>query len=200
MLKNKFFMFLFFAIIIFSFYNFASAESFNFTNPLGTVSSFSQLLNKLLTSLKSIVITIAIIFIVIGGIFYMTSSGDPKKAERAKAIWTASVIGLAIVLAAPAFLREIITIMGGSSGLDTSGLAGPSLLEIAVRVLTFLLSIVGIIAIISLVVAGIMYLTAYGDPKKIDTAKAMVFNSILGIIVTLGALVIIRQVATLIGG
>lgn len=180
--------------------NFAQAESIDFTNPLGTVKELSALLNRLLTNLRSVVITIAIIFIVIGGITYMMSAGDPKKAEKAKSIWTASVIGLAIVLAAPAFLREIITIMGGSSGLNTSELTGPSLLQIAVNVLLFLLSIVGIIAIISLVVAGVMYLTAYGDPKKIDTAKAMVYNSIIGIVVTLASLVIIRQVASLIGG
>lgn len=39
---------------------------------------------------------LAIIFIVVGGIFYVMSSGDPGRVRRAKDIITNSVIGLVI--------------------------------------------------------------------------------------------------------
>jgi hypothetical protein len=175
------------------------ATSTNFYNPIG-VTTVSEFLNKFLSSLRGIVAVVAIIFIVLGGILYMLSAGSEKMITRAKLCWTGAVIGLAIVLAAPSFLTEIIKILGGSSGVETAGLTGPDFYTIGVRVLDLLLSIFGIIAIISLVSGGGMYLTAYGDEKRIDTAKKIITYSIIGIVVALSALVIINQVASLITG
>ena len=45
-----------------------------------------------------------------------------------------------------------------------------------------------------------MYLTAYGDEKRIDTAKRVVTYAVIGIIVALASLVIVRQVVALLGG
>jgi hypothetical protein len=72
--------------------------------------------------------------------------------------------------------------------------------DIATNVASTLLSIVGIIAIISLVVAGSMYMTAYGDEKRIETAKKMGTYAIIGIIVALGSLVAVEQIKKLITG
>lgn len=130
----------------------------------------------------------------------MLSAGNEKMITRAKLCWTGAVIGLAIVLAAPSFLTEIIKILGGSSGVTTAGLTGPSFYEIGIRVLDFLLSIFGIIAIISLVSGGTMFLTAYGDEKRIETAKKIITFSVIGIVVALSAIVIINQVSFLITG
>jgi len=64
--------------------------------------------------------------------------------------------------------------------------------------LNFLLSVFGFIAIISLAAAGIIYLTAGGSEKRIETAKKMALYSIVGIAVALAAMVIIRQIVSLI--
>jgi hypothetical protein len=64
------------------------------------------------------------------------------------------------------------------------------------NVLNFLLSIVGVLAIISLVVAGVLYLTAAGNTKQVDVAKKAVQFSIIGIVVAMGALVIVSQLGS----
>ncbi len=64
------------------------------------------------------------------------------------------------------------------------------------NILQFLLSIVGVLAIISLVVAGVMYLTAAGNIKQVDLAKKAVQLSIIGIVVALGALLIVSQLGS----
>lgn len=172
----------------------------NFPNPVNA-SDVKGILNAILTSLKSFVVIVAIIFIVIGGLMYMFSAGDEKRATTAKSTITYAVIGLAIVLAAPTFLREIIEIMGGNKGLtSTSDIdSAIRIKQIAINVLNLLLSVVGIVAIISLVAGGAMYLTSYGDEKRIETGKSIVTYSIIGIAVAIGSLVIVRQVATLMG-
>ncbi len=176
----------------------SNVNAVDFPNPI-EADSLQGLLVGFLNALRGVVVTVAIIFIVIGGILYMTSAGDEKRITQAKNCWTGAVIGLAIVLAAPAFLREVISIVGGTNGVDTSQIKGPTLLEIAQNVLNFLLSIVGIIAIISLVIGGGMYLTSAGDEGRAETGKKITQYAIVGIIIALGSLVIVKQIATLIG-
>jgi drug/metabolite transporter (DMT)-like permease len=62
------------------------------------------------------------------------------------------------------------------------------------NILNFLLSIIGVLAIIALVVAGLFYLTAAGNSKQIETAKKAFYYAVIGIIVTLGALVLVSQI------
>ncbi len=169
-----------------------------FTNPI-TSNSIDEVLTSLLKALSGLVVTLSIVFIVIGGILYMMSAGDPKIMERAKACWLSSVIGLAIVVAAPTFLRQVQEILGGT--LTGGGIENAlTVQQIATNVLNFLLSIVGIIAIISLVIAGGMYMTDYGDGKQMETAKKMAKWSIIGVIIALGSLTILQQVEKLITG
>jgi len=172
----------------------------SFENPL-KYDSISAFLTAFLENLQGIVATIAVIFIVIGGIMYMLSAGDPKMITRAKDTIFAAIIGLAIVLAAPTFLKEVRTILGAtsSSSGDQSIDSAMSLLDIADNVLTFLLSIVGILAIISIVIGAIMYLTAYGDEDKAKTGKKIITYSLIGIAVALVALILVQQVGTLLG-
>lgn len=171
-----------------------SSATTTFDNPL-KFNSIEEVLTSVMNNLKGIIATIAIIFIILGGALYMLSAGDEKMITRAKACWTAAVIGFAIAIAAPTFLREIKLILGGS---DTG--EGLRLIDIAKNILNLLLSIIGIIAIISLVVGGGMYLTAYGDEKKLETAKKIVTYAVIGITVALGSLVIVTQVSDVITG
>jgi type IV secretory pathway VirB2 component (pilin) len=172
-----------------------SGSSTTFANPL-KVNSVQALLTSLLSALQGLVAIVAIIMIIVGGIMYMFAGVDQKMMENGKKTIGGAVIGLAIVFAAPAFLKEILTILGGT---DSSGLlsSAPSLQTIAQRVLNLLLSIVGILGIIGLVAGGAIYLTAYGDEERIKKAKSMIAGSIMGIIIALAALVIVRQIANL---
>lgn len=176
----------------------SSSTSIEFTNPLkyDNVNAFAT---NVLSTLRTIIVVLSIIFIVLGGIFYITSAGNESRMKAAKGAITASMIGLAVGIAAPSFLKEIYTIMGGksSSGIDTSQLTGPTLTQIALNFLNFLLSIVGVLTIIMLIVGGIMYLTSAGDDDRVKTAKKIVTYSIIGIFISLASLVIVKQLANL---
>ena len=176
----------------------SSTNTTTFSNPI-TSNSIDEVLTSLLTALSGLVVTLAIIFIVLGGILYMMSAGDPGMIKRAKDCWLFSVIGLAIVVAAPTFLKQVQEILGGE--LTGGGVEEAlTVSQIATNILNFLLSIVGIIAIISLVIAGGMYMTAYGDDTRIGTAKKMGTYAIIGIAVALVSLIAVQQVSKLITG
>lgn len=130
----------------------------------------------------------------------MTSAGDEKRITTAKNCWMGAVIGLVIVLAAPSLLRDIRSVLGASGTSGSSPVdSAIGLKQIALNVLNLLLSVVGIIAIISLVVGGIMYMTSYGDEKRMETGKKIFTYSIIGVVISLASLVIVRQIGTLMG-
>ncbi len=174
----------------------AAADSANFTNPL-TFTSIEEVMTSLLTNLQTLMVTLAILFIVIGGIIYIMSAGNPGKITLAKNCIFGAVIGLALALAGPSFLTEIKTILQADAIPDPGGL---TLTEIVTNILEFVLSIFGLIAIIVLVIAGGMYFAAGGSERNKETAKKMVQYAVIGIIVALSSLVIVNEISTIISG
>lgn len=85
----------------------------------------------------------------------------------------------------------------GAAGLLTGGLnaandAGPGFQQISVaalvgRMIQILLGLTGIIFLGILIWAGIMYMTAAGDPGKVDKAKKMMTQSVIGIVIIVSA-------------
>jgi hypothetical protein len=181
----------------------AASTPTTFINPLGSVTTVSGLLSNVLNNLRGILVIIAVTFIVLGGLMYMLSGGNEKMVTRAKNIWTGAIIGLAIALAAPTFLKQIQLILGGGGGGESAESWVSNALtvrEIAVNVLKFLMSIFGIVAIASMIISGGMLLTAYGDEKRVETGKKIITYAVIGIVVALSGVVILRQVGALIGG
>lgn len=72
----------------------------------------------------------------------------------------------------------------------------PSFSQIAMNVLQFLLSTVSIFAIIMVIISGTIYFFAAGNEGRMRLAKKSSVYAVIGIIISLSAMVIIR----LIGG
>jgi hypothetical protein len=173
----------------------AHADTITFVNPL-LFDNVQQLLGSVLATMRQIIVLLALVFLVIGALIYITSAGESGQIETAKKAITASMIGLAIGIAAPSFLQEIGTILGWQSSVDNTALGTPLTLSvIAANVLTFLLSILGTIALIMLIVGSMMYLTSAGDEDRIDMGKKMFKYSLLGVVIAMASLVLVKQIA-----
>lgn len=171
--------------------------SIKFDNPLA-YDTVEGVLDSILDTIRAIIVTLALVFLVVGAVLYITSAGNDSTMKMAKGAITAAMIGLAIGLAAPSFLREISSVLGWTSVNNSEVEQALTLSEIALNVLYFLLSVVGILAIIMLVVGGIIYMTGAttGDEKsKVQTGKNIIKYSIIGIFVALASLVIVSQIA-----
>lgn len=163
-----------------------------YINPL-KFNSFEGVLGSALSTMQNLIVVLAIIFIVVGAVLYITSAGNESRMTTAKSAITAALIGLALGIAAPSFLREISGALGWGA-VDAAISAAPTLSSVAMKVLNFLLSITGILAIIMMVIGGLMYLTAGGDEGKVEVGKKIVLYAIIGVIVSLGSLVIVTQI------
>lgn len=158
-----------------------------------TFGTVDTLLGSILGYLQTLIASIALVFLLVGGFLYITSSGDSGRIDTAKNCIFYALLGLALALAAPAFVKQIYDVLGAAA----PAVPGSTLtvLEIAKNILDFLLSVVGIVAIIMLVVGAFMYLTAAGDEDRIDTGKKIAKYSIIGIIIALASIVLVQQIA-----
>ncbi len=88
----------------------------------------------------------------------------------------------------------------GQTNAQNSQLPQGSIIGIIQTAMNWLLAVLGFIGIIAFVIAGILYLTAAGDEKKVGTAKSAMTAAITGIIVALIGFVIIQAVDTFLDG
>jgi hypothetical protein len=172
----------------------SSSVSITLPNPL-KYDTVQEVLTALLYALQGVIVVLSLVFIVIGAVLYITSGGRQSQVTAAKLAITAALIGLAIGILAPTFLKEIATVLGWGGTVPPEVSGAKSAADILLSVLNFLLGIVGILAIIFLVIGGIMFLGAAGDMNRIGVAKKIVTFALLGIVVALASLVIVRQIA-----
>lgn len=107
----------------------------------------------------------------------------------------ASIISAAVLTAPVLAMAQFDVTSPG-----TTGLANTSIIAILQTGMRWLLFLVGILAVIAFVIAGILYLTAAGDEDRVKTAKNTMVYAIIGVIVALLGLVILTAINTWIGG
>lgn len=83
---------------------------------------------------------------------------------------------------------------GRDVNAGTQGLPTGTVIGIIASTLSWLLAILGFIAIAGFVIAGLMYLTAAGDEGQAEKAKNAMKYSIIGVIVALMGYVVILSV------
>jgi len=162
------------------------------TNPI-SANSFGELFQRAMNYFRTIAGTIAVLFIVIGGVMYMTSGANKAVTDRARKTIVFAIIGLVIVVAAPLFLSDILMVLKGTSGRS-------ALLAVATNVLRILLASVGVFAIIGLLNGAVIMFIASGDQKTIEMGRTHVKYSLIAIAMSAGSLVILRAFAEMILG
>jgi hypothetical protein len=75
--------------------------------------SIPEVINGLEVWIMGILAAVATLFLVIGGLRYMTAGGDPAQAEQAKGNFKAALAGYALAILAPVILQVLQGILGG---------------------------------------------------------------------------------------
>lgn len=75
---------------------------------------------------------------------------------------------------------------------ETSGIGGgnTNLPAIIGSIINVILGFLGIVFLVLLLYAGFLWMTAQGDEKKVDKARAMISQSIIGLIIIIAAFAI----------
>lgn len=76
----------------------------------------------------------------------------------------------------------------------STGLSDREVIPIVMNFADWILTIFAVLALIALVIAGIMYLTAMGDEKSVESAKKTAKWAVIGIVVALSGVIIITAI------
>ncbi len=80
----------------------------------------------------------------------------------------------------------------GTGGYDPTNITPLQILEFMLNLARIALALIGIIVVIYIIVAGIQYITAAGDPGKQGEARKTIQYALIGLGVTIVAFAIIR--------
>jgi hypothetical protein len=79
----------------------------------GGAKTIPEVIDGLKVWIMGILAAVATLFLVIGGLRYMTAGGDPAQAEQAKGNFKAALAGYALAVLAPVILEVLQGILGG---------------------------------------------------------------------------------------
>lgn len=75
----------------------------------------------------------------------------------------------------------------------------PSVAELLLEVLRFLLSVSAVIGVLAVIVAGVLYMTSAGDTSRVSLAKSALLGSVIGLGIVLTSLVIVTMILNTMG-
>lgn len=110
-----------------------------------------------------------------------------------------SALMLGLVLAASPLLAAAQFTTPNPAG---TGLPGDTRIsEFILRIINIALAIAGLIAVLFLIIGGFRYITAAGNEEAGESAKKIITNSIIGVVVIILSFVIVRVISNaLLGG
>lgn len=115
--------------------------------------------------------------------------------KKNKKIFIASVLSLIFLAKSEAVLAA-----WNPDELSAFNLPSSSIFNIVTGIFFWLLAIIGIVAMISFAISGVMYLTAAGNENQIERAKRTMTYSIIGVIVGLSGFVVLQAVMYMLSG
>lgn len=149
--------------------------------------NIAKIASNILTDISVIASYLIIGYVMYGGYLYMFSSGDPGKVAAAKKTLTNAFIGLAIAMSAFVIFSSIRIALIGNSDLSecnpTTGSGCVKASTMVTNLIHWVARISGAVAVIFVVVGGAGYITASGDPSKIQKAKTTILYALIGLVI-----------------
>jgi hypothetical protein len=154
---------------------------------------------------------VAVIFVIYGGIRYITSQGSPNETAQAQSTIIYALVGLAIAIIAIPTVSYLGTKLGtgtgGSSNIPASNGATLNLKSlpnpggavnggIVGTIFQDAFGIIGAMALLFIVIGGLRYVFSSGDPQAAATAKSTIIYALIGLIIAIVA----ESIVTLIIG
>lgn len=165
-------------------------------------SGIATIATNVLTDLTVIASYLVLGYVIYGGYLYMFSTGDPGKAATGKKALTHAFIGLAITISAFVIFSSIRIALVGNQGFNCDLVTGDQCVTDASPMITNLIQWVGgiggVVAAIFIVIGAWGYITANGDPNKLQKAKTTILYALIGLIIVALAEVLTAFVSKLV--
>ncbi len=106
-----------------------------------------------------------------------------KQLTKKKLIAGALTLGVLGVLALP----KIVGAAGDVPQIGDLGLGNATLTSLITGIIKLILGFLGVIAVLIILWAGFIWMTAQGEPDKVKKAKDMIYAGIIGLVIIFAA-------------
>lgn len=155
---------------------------------LGEVSTFGELISLIWNYGSQVIIALAVFFIILGALFYITSAGNEDRISQGKQMIIGSLIAVIIVISSGVLIKTLHKPAQGSSLYLTDV---PNVINNASNIL---IGFVGVFTVLMFIYAGINYMLAAGDADKIEKAHRALKYAVYGLIIGVLAYGIVNAV------
>ena len=168
----------------------------------------SQSVNRIITSivypLLSFLRYIAAFIFLFGAIYayfrMVTAGGEQGGIDEGKRGFIYAVVGFILVILAEPFVKILYTGTGcqtsvfGTIATDCQDriIDIQGIMWVLARIIAFLNSLVAVITLIVIIIAGVLVLTSGGNSDRLDRARKMIFYAIIGVVFLFLSFVIYR--------
>lgn len=165
---------------------------------LGSHSSVLLIALAIIDDLLRLAGILAVFFIIFAGVKFILSNGSPDEAAKARTAGINALVGLAITMVAITFVSFLGNQVGGSGTGGTVGngkvnlspLPNPTGVEngaLIQTVLGIVFGIIGALSFLVIVIAGMRYMLAQGDPSATTQAKNTIIYALVGLVIAITA-------------
>lgn len=124
---------------------------------------------------------VAIFYIFFAGFRLITAQGEEELIEDQKKHIKWGLLGLITLMLSDVIINRIFYPYEGEQGLGRAEIQ--TLIAEGVGVLRFFLAFTAVLAFISFLAAGVMYITSMGDDSATERARKIIFGSVVAIII-----------------
>ncbi|MBA4337166.1 hypothetical protein C0416_05360 [bacterium] len=161
---------------------------------------FKQTTRVLITFIKYLIGSVALIFLVRNGIRFIALAGNEESVGLDKKNVAFTSLGLILIIMASTVIDKVLYIVditkySVSTGVE-SAISPSRGVEELVGITNFIVSFVAPVAILMLIVGAVMYATAAGNEEQTNKAKKLIILAVGGMAIIYGAFAIISTVVS----
>jgi hypothetical protein len=167
---------------------------------LERVHLFDKQVEIVITFIKYLIGSIAVLMIVVNGIKLVVGGGEEENVKKARNGVIYSLFGLVLLFLGNIFVNNVFYKLDKNMYTGMEGVAPQTDLQQGmnelVGITNFIVSFVGPLLLLLLLIGGVMYMTAGGEEEKMNKAKRLIVAALIGVIVVFGAFAIISTVVS----
>jgi hypothetical protein len=134
---------------------------------------------------------IAIFFIVNSGVTIISAFGNEDIVNKHKKTLLWSGAGLAVIIMSNVIVNEFIFVVDTTTGVANVKIENG--LTILASITNFITTFIGIFSVISIIIAGIIWVANFGNTEVADKSKKIILGAIMGVILSIVAYSVVNS-------
>jgi len=143
------------------------------------------LITDILPIVFGILGALSLLFVVIGGLRYVISAGNPTNTQKARETIIYALVGLVVSISAFTIVQFILQSVQPDEDAGSEGLVGPN--GILTQATQLIVYATGTISVLMIIYGALKFVVSGGDAAGIKTARDTIMYALIGLVVAMVA-------------